>query len=489
MGQSDVPQIISADDCSAVSLDTQADPDPDCACPIDDPLPHARAALPADSKRPYVCVDDLYTDSLGNDLRLVFNPRGHGGVVMLNGAACRLLADFAQPRPLDALAPALRPVARRLAALELIVPAGTPPQAVPDSRHTLTAWLHVTNACNLRCTYCYLKKTTKAMDLTIGRQAIASIFRSAEAHGFRAVKLKYAGGEASLNLPLVLALHTYAQALATRADLGLRGVLLTNGVALNDQAINDLCQAGLQVTISLDGVGAIHDAQRPFVNGRGSFTSIEHTLDRLAAHAVTPSVTITLTAHNLARLPEVLDYTLDRKLPFRLNFYRENDCTVGRRDLDFSDEAAMVALRAAFARIAARPPNHSLLSLLTDRARMDAPHNRPCGAGHSYLVVDQWGAVATCHMQIEQQVAHVSAPDLLGAVLAANGELYSPHVEAKVDCQACPWRYQCAGGCPALAQRVNGSVAARSPYCNLYRMLFPEVLRLESARILTHAAI
>ncbi|RMD92256.1 MAG: hypothetical protein D6814_17180, partial [Calditrichaeota bacterium] len=78
------------------------------------------------------------------------------------------------------------------------------PLAVQD---TLMAWLHVTNACNLRCSYCYLHKTNVSMPPSVGRQAIEAVFRAARQHGYRKIKLKYAGGEATLNLPLVLELH------------------------------------------------------------------------------------------------------------------------------------------------------------------------------------------------------------------------------------------------------------------------------------------
>ena len=56
--------------------------------------------------------------------------------------------------------------------------------------------------------------------------------RSAVEHGFPAVKLKYAGGEASLNHHLILKLHARARELAAEQRPRLHATLLSNGVAL-----------------------------------------------------------------------------------------------------------------------------------------------------------------------------------------------------------------------------------------------------------------
>ena len=98
------------------------------------------------------------------------------------------------------------------------------------------AWLHVTNACNLRCTYCYLNKNDEAMSAETGRAAVDAIFRSALQHGYQSIKLKFAGGEASLNFALVWELHEYALAAAAAHGLALEAVVLSNGVGMSRAA-------------------------------------------------------------------------------------------------------------------------------------------------------------------------------------------------------------------------------------------------------------
>jgi uncharacterized protein len=286
-----------------------------------------------------------------------------------------------------------------------------------------------------------------------------------------------------------LLLHQYAQRLANKLDLALDGVLLSNGVALSNRRIAELKENDIRLMISLDGVGEHHDSQRLFINGKGSFDQVERTLDRLAAHNFTPSISITVSNRNLEGLPQVVDYVLKRNLPFTLNFYRENECSASFTDLAYSDEKIIEAMKKAFAVIEANLPPYSLLGTLVDRARLDTLHDRPCGVGGSYMVINHNGGVSKCHMEIERPVTDIMVSDPLNHIRQDQIGLQNPSVEEKEGCRDCTWRYWCAGGCPALTYRVTGRFDVKSPNCRIYKALFPEVLRLEGLRLLKYSGL
>ena len=75
-------------------------------------------------------------------------------------------------------------------------------QRVPQKNkpQTLDAWLHITNACNLRCDYCYLVKSNDCMTEQVEHACIDALVRSAVSGGFRRIKIKFAGGEPSLQV-------------------------------------------------------------------------------------------------------------------------------------------------------------------------------------------------------------------------------------------------------------------------------------------------
>ena len=462
----------------------------DCAC--SSPYTHTATWVKSSAhKVQHYQAPPLIQQHLPDAWTLLCNPVAHHSLAVVSPPVLDLLAAFDHPRTLDdgvhhAGAPPHGPTtARRLVELGLLTIPGTLP-VTPLSDTTLTAWLHVTNVCNLRCTYCYVNKSAAQMSAETGRQAIDAVLRAARTNHFTRVKLKYAGGEATLNFARVLELHAYARHEAARHGLALDGVVLSNGVAWNRRMIDALQTHDLRLMISLDGIGPVHDRQRPFTGGQGSFTHVVRSLDRLAQAGVTPTISVTLTDHNLATLPETIAFILQRELPFSLNFYRANDCASSSDTLALHDAQVIAALRAAFAVIEANLPPFSLLECLADLAQLDALHDRPCGAGHNYLVIDHAGQVSRCHMELDHPIADITANDPLLTLRTHPTGWRNDPVSEKTGCQTCTWRYWCAGGCPLLTYRTTGRWDVQSPYCHIYQAIFPEILRLEGLRLLQY---
>ena len=436
----------------------------------------------------------LYRADLPNGHCLVFNPFSFSNVVVLNDAATAILDAYLAPAPLSTAlaslaalgmaAPVLEAALRQLVSLDLLLPAGTTPQPLRAQPHTLTAWLHVTNACNLRCHYCYLDKTDEAMAEETGIAAVEAVFRSAVLHGFRVVKLKYAGGEAMLNFALIETLHHHAQALAEQTGLALREVVLSNGVALARRHIELMRDLNIGLMISLDGIGEAHDAQRPFVNGKGSFAWVARSIDRAVQHGLKPQLSITVTGRSAAQLPAAVHFAMDRDLRFNLNFYRENECSASLADLRNDERQLVTGVKSAFDEIAGRLPQRRLIDGLIDHSAFNEPHEYACGAGHNYMVIDHHGGISRCQMEIERTITDVIAQDPLMALRTHTAGFQNVRVTEKSGCRDCAWKYWCAGGCSLLTFKATGRTDVQSPYCNVYKALYPEALRLEGLRLM-----
>ena len=433
-------------------------------------------------------VSPMYIQPIVDDeFWLAFDFFGKVGVVVLNRPAYLLFQHVTKNQSVEVCEKLFPNSKKAISALfehGLLQMAGKRRRKLRNKNVTLTTWLHVTNACNLRCPYCYLHKTSDSMSLSNGRLSIDAIFRSAIRHGFAKVKIKYAGGEATLNMKLVLDLHEYASSLAREKNLELSGVILSNGVSINPEMAQAISQSGLRLMISLDGIGEVHDAQRPLINGHGSFKYVERTLAYLRTAGVTPTISITITRRNLTSLADTVRYVLERDLPFSLNFYRDNECAAAVSDLDYNDQEIIAGMRAALIVIENNLPAYSLLGSILDRARLDVLHDTPCGVGKSYMVIDQNGCIARCHAAIEQTISNVQAIDPLLDIRQDRINVQNPSVDEKEGCSECDWRYWCAGGCPLLTYRRNGRYDIKSPNCAVYQALFPAVLRLEGLRLL-----
>ncbi|HRW08025.1 MAG TPA: SPASM domain-containing protein [Caldilineaceae bacterium] len=422
--------------------------------------------------------EELFQQSLPDQHTLLFNPYGMAGPVVLNELALALFMEYKQPKVLD------QPVAQQLAELGLLQSVDTS-HLIPDSPSTtLTAWLHVTNACNLRCTYCYVDKSDEAMDAATGLAAIDTLFASALRQGFQAIKLKYAGGEATLNFGLVKTLHEYAEQQAQATGLALEGAVLSNGVALSKAMLTFIREHNLRLMISLDGSEAEHDAQRTFVNGRGSYTHVMRSIDRALAAGVRPHLSITITGQSIDGIADAVKFALDRDLLFNLNFYRDHEATQDVNELRAGDERLIAAMFAAFAVIEAQLPRQSLIGALVDRSSFAGPHKHACGAGHDYVVVDHQGKLSRCQMEIERPVTDIFSAEPLAEIQLHTTGFQNLSVDEKEGCRDCQWRYWCAGGCSLLTYRVTGRNDVKSPYCNVYKAIYPELLRLEGLRLL-----
>jgi uncharacterized protein len=443
----------------------------------------------------FQCLTSLHIQSCSDDRWLVCNPTMSTPVAVLDTQALALLEQFRSPTTPGEI------IRRNIQWSPTTVERGTAlfyetgflqgynqPECADDEEQpqTLSAWLHVTNACNLRCHYCYLHKSEEKMAEDTARRAVEAIFRSAVKHHFRRVMLKYAGGEASLHLTRILEIHDYASQLAEQHGIALSAHTLSNGVFLSTNTIQQFKERSISIGLSLDGIGEDHDQQRSFMNGRGSFKYVDRTITRLLENGLVPHINVTVSQRNLDGLPRLIEYILEREMTFSLSYYRDNEWSSNIDDLQFSDTSMIAGMREAFAAIERRLPRHSLLGSLIDKASMDAPHSHTCGVGRNYLVIDQQGGVAKCQADIKQIVTTIEHDDPLDVIRTDRKGVQGVAVEEKEGCRDCQWRYWCTGGCPQLTYRLTGRSDIKSPNCNIYKALFPDALHLEALRLLAY---
>ncbi|MCW5317530.1 radical SAM protein [Nostoc sp. KVJ3] len=430
-------------------------------------------------------LDDTYSICYGIDHK----------VVVLNQSALYLLYLFTNPHKLDDITTEnshinqidLQTAIQELYQARLIVPKNNSSFNLNEIPETLSAWLHITDRCNLRCDYCYLPHLARDMSIDIGRAAIESTFRSASLNNYRRVKLKYAGGEALLCSPLIKDLHLYAQSLSKERDIILDGVVLSNGTLITPEIIEMLQILNLRLMISLDGLSDFHNIQRTYAGGKGSFQDVERGIKIALQNGLIPDISITVSGRNAEGLPNLIEWILEHNLPFSLNFYRENELSASYEDLQLEESRLIKGMLAAFKIIELKLPNRSLLGSLVDRANLSSAHKRTCGVGQSYLVFDYQGKIAKCQMQLHKTVSSVDTQDPLSVVRQDKPGIQNLYVEEKEGCRTCEWKYWCTGGCPLATFKATGRYDIQSPNCNIYKALYPEALRLEGLRILKYS--
>jgi uncharacterized protein len=440
---------------------------------------------------PLMVSDKLVTTSVSDHLS-VFDLT-YGNLLVLNAIGEALLQSFEYPATIsdvvcqypEVSASAAQAFCAALIDLAVLQPvtAQAPIIGATPRSDTLIAWLHLNNQCNLQCRYCYVEKSAQAMSEATAKCALEEIVRIAVSSGYKRIKLKYAGGEPTLTPDLLMQTHLLATALAEIHHLELEANILSNGVILPSRLIDFSLRHGLKWAISLDGLGDSHNAQRPLLNGTGSSQKVLASIEALQAHGISPAVPITLTRYNLKELPTLVDFLLHKQLRFSLNFYRQNGC--GGDTLYPTNEDLIDALSETYAVVEANLPAYSLLSLLLDRMNFRGPHLYPCAAGHDYLAIGHQGNAAPCQMLVSQP--HQTPTETVLTCRQLQSETFQNLAAiAKAKCSTCSWQRFCAGGCPMEAFHAYGRFDVPSPYCEVYRALASQVLRLESLRVLKY---
>ena len=448
--------------------------DCDCACSN---APFTIAAINSAETR-FSTLPDTYTHPLRQGFHLAFSPFAPAGPSVLNPAAWRRYQAFTQ-----AAQPLTEAIDQKLAQQHLLTPIGRLPQIHPTPPDQLTAWLHVTNACNLDCPYCYVRKSSAHMSLNTGLDAVETLFTVAQRQGLPQIKLKYAGGEATLHFSLIQKLHDRAVKLAQQSGLRLSEVVLSNGVALTPAMLDWFETAQARLMISLDGLGAVHDHQRPHKSGGASFAQVVHTLENLVQpRQIDLHLSVTVTGASAPHLAELVHWILAHDWPFSLNFYRQTPLSANRQELELEEQAIITGMQAAYQVIEQNLPDRPLLNGLLDKVQSQA-HTHTCGVGQTYAVITHTGKVSQCQMQLDDPVSDRLDPHTLLPELA-NGPIQNLPIQEKSGCQSCPYRYRCTGGCPVETFRVTRRWDVKSPNCGVYQALYPELLRLEGLRLL-----
>lgn len=482
-----LPAVILSTDIPGSRIQVQGD----CACPtwrFDESSTSESLDLPLEKSLFQAPSKSL---AIGSDAYILFRCDRPNQLAVLNADALSVWDQFRAPKSAIKASESSKSALPQDLALPIIrkfweggflaaTPASPSAKSVSDE---LIAWLHLTDRCNLQCTYCYLPHVREDMSDVTGKAAIEAIFRSACIHRYGRVKLKYAGGEPLLRFALIEQLQAHAQRLANKGQIQLESVVLTNGTLLNTETVEAMQNFNLKLMISLDGLDSAHDNQRMYANGKTTFHQVVAGIELAKNMNLVPHISVTVTGRNAHGLSNLLQWLLKEELPFSINFYRENDLSTNHRDLQIEEQNLIKNMLAAFNVIENNLPQYNLLNSLVDRANLSVPHQHTCGVGYNYMVFDGKGRIAQCQMQMQHASTTVDDFDPLSAVRSDIHGITNPPVHEKQGCQACDWKYVCTGGCPLATYRATGRYDVQSPNCNIYRALLPEVIRLEGLRI------
>ncbi|MCG8404830.1 MAG: SPASM domain-containing protein [Phycisphaerales bacterium] len=365
-----------------------------------------------------------------------------------------LAVDASRVYRLDAATP---PLIDAEAFLELGIPnvnAVEDPPPEPFPMRSLS--LAVAQKCNLGCTYCYAEggsfgETPRNMSAEVALMAVDRLL--AEATSGDKIHLAFLGGEPLVNRPVLRQATEYAAREASKKHVRTGFSVTTNGTLLTPDDGAFFEHHGFAVTISLDGIGAVHDRQRPFKNGRGTYQGImEHVTPLLNKQRhMQVSARVTVTPRNLC-LRETLDELIGLGF-YSVGFSPMLSSPTGRDQMHGSELDVMLDQMKDCGReferstIAGRRYPFSNMTNAMQEIHRGTHRPYPCGAGAGYFGVSSDGELFACHRFVGDESWAMGTVGQGVDHERRQRWLAERHVHFQEPCKRCWARYLCGGGC------------------------------------------
>jgi uncharacterized protein len=312
-------------------------------------------------------------------------------------------------------------------------------------------YLDVSLDCNLRCTYCYVEESRRGlrrlMPVDIARSAIQWLV--AQRVPGRPLEIRFFGGEPLLNLSVIRKSVSCCETYHRECGIEFRYFLSTNGTLIDEECARFLARAGVQVKVSLDGPEAVHDSNRIYPDGAGSYHDALRGIEKLREHDIRPTVSVTSHRHTCRSVEQVSgsiaglgDVDLQWQIISGESASRPS-CPARDRGAEYEALA-----RASWEELLCG--ENTGLSLFAPGIRKLADTSadwRGCGAGFDSIMVSPDGSFHLCQRFLGREdfvfgnLVSGCDTERLHALIEKNLDTYRRR------CENCWLKYLCAKGC------------------------------------------
>lgn len=338
--------------------------------------------------------------------------------------------------------------------------------------------LLVSNACNLRCKYCYARGGIYSQKPQLmSREIAVRAVKLAAEHGTLNTMV-FLGGEPALNIAAIEAACGQLEKMKKGGCLDRLPVvgMVTNGTLITDRLVELINRFKIQVTVSLDGPSEVNDLHRTFKNGGGTFSLIEKNICRLrqATNGREPwGFEVVYTTRHLEQgltFAELVRFFVSKFgiMPIIRVVSLPRDTTL---DLvpDDNDLVPNFDMLAAYI-IESWTGDHPLslpIEFGSQKALIEKTNLMPylCDVGVTMLAVDARGDIYPCHALAHKdlKMGSVAAPDVFQSepFLRVREAFLTNNKQNNQACRACWMRAFCRG-CYAQVYNYSHSITQMS---------------------------
>lgn len=347
----------------------------------------------------------------------------------------------------------------------------------------------LTNSCNLNCVYCQAQSETSSKKGLMTKEVAKKGVDIALQSPATSINIEFQGGEPLLNFDVIKYIIEYSDSVST--DKVISYNLVSNLSLLTEEIADYLSEHNVQVSVSLDGPNFVHDRNRPFRGGEGSYDSAVRGINMLRSRGINLGAIQTTTKHSLGYGRDIIDAYVGlgfnsifiRPLT-RLGYAKDHWEEIGytaEEFLSFYKESLdyIVNLNLNGILFSEGHANILLTKILKGYSNNYMELRSPCGAAIGQIAIYYDGNIYTCDEG--RMVAEMGDPAFkLGDVFSFDyNELIDSGVcktvcsasclEAIPGCCDCVYQPYC-GVCPVINYAVDNDLVARGSNnrCKVY---------------------
>lgn len=335
--------------------------------------------------------------------------------------------------------------------------------------------LHLTNECNMACSYCYVgKQKIVAMSVETARKA-------ADLAGLpgKPVGLVFFGGEPLLQKDLIYSTVEYCRWKEKHSDCCFYFKVTTNGLLLDRDFMEFSKKEDIFIALSHDGVQEAHDRHRFDKRGEGTFDSLTEKIDLLLASRPYAPVLLVFNPDTAAYYCDSVKYLYERGFKYII-------CSMNHAAN--WDRNAFRLLKREYEKLSEFYYEKTLAEdkfylspfevKISSQIQGDDYCKERCELGKRQISIAPDGFLYPCVQFVgdaEFAIGHIDS----GIDETVRDRLYSLNEMDKRECVGCAISSRCNNHCGCMNRQATGRIERVSPaLCEHERLLLPIADRL-----------
>jgi len=314
---------------------------------------------------------------------------------------------------------------------------------------------NISHRCNMRCGYCFGDGGCYGGPKTNMKKEILEAgidYLFANCGDLPYCIISFFGGEPFLNWEMMRLGILYARSIANRRNVEIAFFITTNGTLLTEKKLDFLNRQRVKLVVSIDGPKGIHDRERKFIGGLGSYDVVERNIKIILQKypRIDIQVRPTITSKSCGEVEKI--YHHFKSIGIEKMHARPESRSGNRSGLSVDDyrlfSSGMESLTRAMIDASNNGEYWGVINVLKflNMLYFSVVKHDYCGAGVSIISISPDGSVFPCPRFTGEKEF------LLGNILIGldNDKRFiflNNSVDNRLDCQNCWARYICGGGC------------------------------------------